>query len=147
MNEGSNREPSHQQEGAALYHLQNLTVSAERTYVEALHVAEQALGRNASLVGTILGNVGSLANDQGFFAQAKLYYHRALVIHERALGPNAPHVATALDGLARACRGLGQVAEADLFAARATSIRTRQAQGNAEGPSTQGRTAQSAQME
>jgi len=102
-----------------------LYADAQRLFGEALEIAERVSGPQASLTGTITGNMAFLADEQGLWMQAQLLYQRALVIQQQQLGLHHPTVGLLADRYARVLDLLGQPVEAGLFAARAASIRAR----------------------
>ena len=102
-----------------------LTSPLPRYFDEALAIAERTSGPQASLTGTIVGNMAFLADEQGLWTQAQLLYQRALVVQQAQLGLHHPTVGLLVERYARVLDTLGQPVEAGLFAARAASIRAR----------------------
>lgn len=80
---------------------------------------ERTSGPQASLTGTIVGNIAFLADEQGLWTQAQLLYQRALVVQQAQLGLHHPTVGLLVERYARVLDTLGQPVEAGLFAARA----------------------------
>jgi tetratricopeptide (TPR) repeat protein len=75
-------------------------------------------------VAASLGNLGSMAGEEGKHAEAYGYFERALAIQEKALSAEHPDVAACLTGLGQALLGLGKPADALAPLERALSIRT-----------------------
>ena len=85
-------------------------------------IKEKALGPDNPSVAVSLGNLASLYQDQGRFADSEPLKIRALAILEKALGPDHPSLATSLNNLAYLYDAQGRYADAEPLYKRALAI-------------------------
>ena len=92
-------------------------------YKRSLAIREKALGPDHPDVAQSLGNVASLYEVLGRYADAEPLYKRALAIREKALGPDHPDVAQSLGNLAYVYQVQVRYADAEPLYKRALAIR------------------------
>jgi Flp pilus assembly protein TadD len=83
---------------------------------------EKAYGPEHPHTAGSLTGLGSLLQDQGDLAGARLHYERALAIREKTLGPDHPAIASSLNNLASLLRAQGDFAGARPLFERALVI-------------------------
>jgi tetratricopeptide (TPR) repeat protein/transcriptional regulator with XRE-family HTH domain len=96
---------------------------AEQWYQRALHIWEQELGPEHSLIVPLLNNLALLYWQQGKYEKAESLYQRALYIVEQVNGPEHPLVTSPLNGLARLSFRQGKYTEAEQLYQRVLHIR------------------------
>jgi tetratricopeptide (TPR) repeat protein len=99
---------------------------AEPLYLLALHIQEQALGREHLDVARSLNGLAILYYNQGKYGEAEPVYKRALCIREQQLGETHMDVARSLNNLANLYYEQGKYGEAELLCQRALLIREQQ---------------------
>jgi tetratricopeptide (TPR) repeat protein/CHAT domain-containing protein len=107
---------------ARRYAAQGRYAEAERLDLQALDMAQKALGPDHADVGTRLNNLAEVYRLQSRYAEAEPLYLRALAITEKALGPDHADVGTRLGNLAELYRVQGRYAEAEPLDLRALAI-------------------------
>jgi tetratricopeptide (TPR) repeat protein len=93
-------------------------VEAEPLYQQALHIWEQALGKEHPQVAYPLNGLAYLYEQQGKYAEAEPLYQRALHVWEQAYGPGHPLTRTAVKNYAILLRKLRRETEALSLEAR-----------------------------
>lgn len=84
---------------------------AERLYLEAKVMSENLRLEKSTGYAAILSNLGSLAEQNDNYDQAKDYYAKALAVTEKTLGKNHPQYASAINNLALVAQYQGQYDE------------------------------------
>ncbi|CAM9419352.1 unnamed protein product [Scytosiphon promiscuus] len=105
-----------------LFDLQGKFDHAERLYVKAIAVGEEALGRDHQSIAVWVNNRAELLRTQGKYAEAEPLYERCRTITEQALGPEHPMFAKMLKNWAGMLKSLGKHEKADLLYVRAIEI-------------------------